>query len=108
MGSDNFFCQQWEKLTGGKLTGYEAKLAACKWRVTAIFPDGSPLRFWAESWTTAPDNKQCVVLSNCLADTSERHQGITLVQRMTFHSEIILVNATLLIAHYSYEEVRDG
>jgi hypothetical protein len=86
--------EQWEQEGSGKLSGHEEAMSRCKYAGNIIFGGQvQPIRFWCEDYLQAEE----IQLLNVLMDTSERYQGITMKQRLTQRSSIILFNVQVMM-----------
>lgn len=91
--------EEFKSPAGSKMTAHYERLLYCKVK-GSIFTGSSPLYFWANHIEVDPENKNVIVLKSVLFETSERQQGITLVQRMTWYKKVTLYGMSLISFPY--------
>lgn len=92
--------KEWKGFGLGSATGHEELLKKCKWRGSVCWPNGTQMFFWCQAWCREGDFT--IELMNVLCDTSERVEGVTLINRISFHASVLCANLGILLLPYEF------
>jgi len=90
--------REWEADPGQALAGHEKFLDACRWRGQFAVGNSGLVTFWCEGYYV---HEGTLELSGVLLDSSDRFNGITMRQRMSFHEKLMIRNAGVVMMPFA-------